>query len=178
MSISRKSKQFLIAALSASTAVLGFAGVADSATSTAQFAVNVNVVNACTIGFSGAISISTSSPYTGGNTMTVTCTSGAAYTVTLAGTPSTVTVNDYTFQTTDGANFIDYVVTGATTAGWTFADGSNRLGDDPTYNVANTGSGSAQTLALTATAASAGAHSILTAPAGDYTDTVTATVTF
>jgi spore coat protein U-like protein len=178
MSISRKSNKLLIAALTASAALLGFVGVADSATSTSQFAVDVNVTNACTIGFSGAIAISTSSPYNGSNTMSVTCTTGAAFTVTLAGTPSTASVNAYTFQTTDGTNFIDYIVTGTTTAGWTFADGTNRLGSSASFNVANTGVGTAQTLALTATAASTGTHSILIAPAGAYTDTVTATITF
>lgn len=159
----------IVLLLSFSSYGLGFA-----ATSTTTFSVTANVVNSCT-SFSastlafGNYTFSSSSPTDSSTTISVTCSNGTSYALSLdAGTTSGATLAQRLLS--DGSShslqYNLYTSSGRTTV---WGDGSGS-----TSTVSSTGSGSA---AL---------HTVYgripalqnTAYAGSYSDTITVTVTY
>lgn len=154
------------------TAIGLFSMNALAATATSNFQVQATVSASCNI---AANPLTFATPYDptvgtqvdGQTTLDVTCTSATNYTVALnegLGAGATVT----TRKMTSGANTLDYTL--FREAGRTSIWGTTT----PTETVAGTGTGAAQTLPVYGRILS-GQTSV---PAGTYTDTVTATITF
>jgi len=135
---------------------------------------NACTVSAATLAFGNYDPIVTNktSPLNGSTTLTVTCTTGAAYTVTISqgGNPATgSTATAPARQLTNGAT------TPSLASYSLFRDSARTLiwGDAATVGQTGTGTGAAQTLTVFG---SVGAGQNL--PQGAFTDTDTVTVTF
>lgn len=184
MSFTRRKKQMLVGAATASWAAIMLCSVADGATATSTFNVNATISNSCTVSNTGNINL-TEVNTSGSNTVSITCNLGTGWTAVFGGANDTAgqSMLPFHYMKDAGTNYIEYVLTG-TGAGWTFSDLQNRLANDgntpPTsFKASGTGTGLAQTATITATATTgANPYSITTAPTGSYTDTVTITVIF
>lgn len=154
------------------TAIGTFSINALAATATSNFQVQATVSASCNI---AANPLTFATPYNptvgtevdGQTTLDVTCTAATAYTIALnAGNGVGATVA--TRKMTSGANTLDYALyrEAARTSIW----GTTT----PAETVAGTGTGAAQTLTVYGRILSGQT----TVPAGTYTDTVTATITF
>jgi spore coat protein U-like protein len=156
---------------------LGAASSVDAGTATSNLAVTASVTANCTIttspvafGAYDPVSVNASTALNGTGTLNVTCTSGASTTITLgqganANTGSTDAAPARRMKDS-GSNFLTYSLyqnTGRTTV-W---------GNTAGTGVANTGTGS-QVAVTVYGAVDAGQN----VPAGSYSDTVVATVTF
>jgi spore coat protein U-like protein len=151
-------------------AYLASAGAAFAGTDTDTFDVTADVITACDVTANdlsfGNYNPTLASPNDSSATISVICTSGAAYTLGLsagAGTGATVAVR----KMTSGANTLNYGLyqnIGRTTV-W-----GETVGVD---TVAGTGTGAAFVHTMYGRAAAQ-----QTAPAGHYADTVTVTVAF
>lgn len=171
-------KQRKLQQLSLAIALVAGATVAHAATSTANLAVSATVTANCSISATSALNFGAYDPVVanaasdldGTGTISVTCTSGAPATITLgqganADTGSTAAAP--LRRMTDGStNFISYSL---------YSDSSRTViwGDDATVDVATTGTGAAEAHTVYGRIASA-----QNVPAGSYSDTVVATVTF
>jgi spore coat protein U domain-containing protein, fimbrial subunit CupE1/2/3/6 len=156
---------------------VGTATTTDAATNTANLSVTASVTANCTIattpvafGAYDPITTNASTALNGSGSVSITCTSGASATVTLgqgsnanAGSTDTAPLRR---MSDGGTNFLSYSLyqdTGRTTA-W---------GNTGPTGVASTGTGAVAS--LTVYGAVSGGQNV---PAGSYTDTVVATVTF
>lgn len=157
----------------------GAAGIAHAGTATSDLGVSATVSASCSITTTSALDFGTYDPAvthastdldsTGG--ISVTCTSGAPVTITLgegvnADTGSTAAAPLRRMIDGGGTNYLSYSLysDGGRTAVW---------GNDATVDVETTGTGAAE--AHTVYGRVAGGQNV---PAGTYTDTVVATVTF
>lgn len=145
-----------------------------AATSTTTFAVTSTITATCTVAAS-TLAFGTYNPIGGANldvntTVTATCTNTTTYTVGLnAGTGAGATVASRKMTsatTTDLMNYSLYQDAGRTTV-W-----GTTVGTD---TVAGTGNGSGQALTVYGRVFSG---QTTLRPASDYTDTITATITF
>lgn len=163
--IGRAKAQFLSAALSVCAVPL-----AHAATATDTFQVTATVPDECIVAATdlafGNYSVTVGAAVDGSTTLSVTCSSGTAYEVSLdAGTGAGATVS--VRKMTSGANTLDYSLyqDAGRTQVWGVSSGVDV--------VAGTGTGSAQAITVYGRIAASQA-----AAAGSYADTVTATVTF
>ena len=174
-------KKCLMAALAASTALVGFVGAADSATNSSTFIVSTHIPAYCTLGFSGGIQVTKDNP-TGYTTMTVNCTSVAATpTISFLG-QNNDTNNKLIFRMKSAeGNFIAYRLFGSSSSlEWTGGgSGTGYVGgtgaSDAKARVLKTG---AINVMLGADTQTSGTEGILNAPVGIYSDLVTATIEF
>lgn len=159
--------------ISAAALATGGAAVAQ-AQETANLDVSTTVVASCTIGTTalafGDYDPISPSDLDGTGTVTVTCTQDAPVAITLgqganADTGSTAAAPER--RLTDATNFLTYSLFSDT-------DRTTVWGNDATVDVETTGTGAAEE--HTVFGRVDGGQS--TAPAGGYTDTVVATVTF
>lgn len=167
-SYSLKSK---LLAVSCAVAVLGAPAAAIAATATTTFQVTATVLSVCTVAATnlafGNYDASSGTPNDATSTVTTTCSNTTNYTVALnAGTGSGATVA--TRKMTNGANTLDYTM--YTTSGRTTVWGDGTLS---TATQSGTGNGSGQALTVYGRI-STGQY----VTAGNYSDTVTATVTY
>ncbi|MGE4349403.1 MAG: spore coat U domain-containing protein [Candidatus Berkiella sp.] len=154
------------------TAIGAFSINALAATATSNFQVQATVSASCNIAANPLTFVTPYDPTVGTEvdgqtTLDITCTAATAYTVALnAGNGIGATVA--TRKMTSGANTLDYALyrEAARTSIWGTTE--------PTETVAGTGTGAAQTLTVYGKILSGQT----TVPAGTYTDTVTATITF
>lgn len=142
-----------------------------AATATTTFQVTATVISACTVSATnlafGNYDASAGAPNDNTSTVSVTCSNGSPYTVALdAGTGSGATVA--VRRMTSGANTLDYSM--YTTAGRTtvWADGTGG-----TSTQAGTGNGASQNITVFGRIPTG---QFVTA--GNYADTVTATITY
>jgi spore coat protein U-like protein len=157
---------------------LGAASGVDATTATSNLSVTASVSASCSIttapvafGAYDPVVTNATAALNGTGTVTVTCTSGASTTITLgqglnANTGSTDAAPARRLVDGGGTNYLSYALyqnTGRTTV-W---------GNTAGTGVANTGTGTAS--AVTVYGAVAAGQSV---PAGSYSDTVVATVTF
>lgn len=175
MQVIKKLVRFVSVAGVGLTGLVASAGTAH-ADASANMAVGVTVADSCTISstplaFAGYNStVNASTPVGANATLTVTCTSGFATTVTLneglnegAGSTPATPVR----RMTDGTNFLNYVLNQDSQGGIVL------WGDDPTTDADTTGTGAG--VALTVYGQMPAGQN---PPGGDYTDTVVATVLF
>lgn len=146
-------------------------GMANAATDTDTFDVTVTVIAACDISATdhdfGTYDALSPTPLDSTSTISVTCTSGASYSVALsAGTTGGGTIADRLM--TDGVNTLDYNLYTNAGYGTVWGDGSGASAE-----VAGTGSGASQDLTVYGRMPAGQGE-----PAGDYSDTVTATITY
>jgi spore coat protein U-like protein len=146
-------------------------GMASAATDTDTFDVTVTVIAACGISATdhdfGTYDALSPSPLDSTSTISVTCTSGASYSVALnAGTTGGGTIPARLM--TDGANTISYNLYTNSGYGTVWGDGTGGSSD-----VTGTGSGSVQDLTVYGRMPAGQGE-----PAGAYSDTVTATITY
>lgn len=167
VSEARASGLFLIA----SAAVLAPAA-ASAATTSSTLSVDATVTANCTVSTS-ALAFGAVDPLSGANIdgtggITVTCTSGTAWTAS-AGIGSGTGASFTSRRMSDGSNLLNYNL--YTTAGRTtvWGDGSGSTG-----TLGGTGSGSAQSATVYGRIGS-GQTSV---PPGNYADTVSVTVTY
>lgn len=159
------------AALVCAAMVLGIPAAGLAATATTTFQVTATVLSVCTVSATnlafGNYDASSGTPNDASSTVTTTCSNSTAYTVALnAGTGSGATVAMR--RMTNGANTLNYSM--YTTAGRTTVWGDGTLS---TVTQAATGNGSGQALTVFGRIPT-GQY----VTAGNYTDTVTATVTY
>lgn len=159
------------AALLCAAMVLGIPAAGLAATATTTFQVTATVLSVCTVSATnlafGNYDASSGTPNDASSTVTTTCSNSTAYTVALnAGTGSGATVAMR--RMTNGANTLNYSM--YTTAGRTTVWGDGTLS---TVTQAATGNGSGQALTVFGRIPT-GQY----VTAGNYTDTVTATVTY
>ena len=147
-----------------------------AATSTGSFTVTSTVGAACSVSADTGVTMTLADP-TGHNILTVVCTNGSAWTVQFVGLHDAADFFTHKMSA-GGANYISYVLTGTATAPIAFGEAPKRLGGNPTYNVSGTGTGAAQTVSITSTAATLGVDSFQYAPVGSYSDTITVTIAF
>lgn len=136
------------------------AAYADTATTT--FTVTATVLNTCSatatnLGFGTYVNVTIDST----STVSVTCTSGGAYTVGLSNGANYSAPNR---RMTNGSAFLIYAL---------YSDAGRLSAWNDTTTVAGTGSGSAQD--LTVYGRLPGTQGLI---AGSYTDSITATVTY
>lgn len=159
-------RQALARTLVVATAI--FAPSAFAATVTANLNVSAAVTGSCTMTAAplnfGNVDVMSGSDVTSTANLTVTCTNGQAYAITMsAGNGSGATDTDR--KMSDGsANTLNYQLF--------LPDGTTNW--DSTTGYAGTGTGSAQTVTVNGTVPS-GQTSV---PTGTYSDTVVATLTF
>jgi spore coat protein U-like protein len=163
----------VLSALAIST--LAFSGSSLAATATSNMEVSATVTNNCTIS-AGALAFGSYgiSNINGANldasaTLTLQCTSGASTTITLgqglhADTGSTDAAPLRRLES--GANHLSYAL-------YQLSDYSTPWGNDGSSSRAYTGTGSSAS--VTVYGRIAGSQNV---PAGSYTDTVVATITF
>jgi spore coat protein U-like protein len=163
-------------ALSLAVSVLALGVSAGAFAASDNLSVTATVIDNCTIstaalafGNYDPIVANASSTLDGTGTVTITCTSGASALVTLgqganADTGSTGAAP--LRRMTDATNFLSYAL---------YSDSGHTLvwGDDATVDVARTGTGAADPLTVYGQVDAA-----QNVPAGSYSDTVAATVTF
>lgn len=164
--------RFKLLALSAMLA-LGFGSAAHAATATTNFQVNITITNACDAASLAATDVNfgshsfLDSNIVASSNLSVKCTTGAAYKIALnAGANASAPGDTTTRRMTDGTNFVPYNLfsDSAYSASW---------GDtDATGQVAATGTGAVQTFPIYGKALPGNV------PAGNYSDTVQATVTY
>lgn len=133
-----------------------------AATTTTTFTVTATVVNTCSatatnLGFGTYVNVTIDAT----STVSVTCTSGGAYTVGLSNGANYSAPNR---RMTNGSAFLNYEL---------YSDAGRLTVWNDTTTVAGTGSGSAQD--LTVYGRLPGTQGLI---AGSYTDTITATVTY
>lgn len=157
-----KLKYTLLAAALAST--IGYAGMTTAATTTNSFDAIITIEKSCDVstGISdmdfGTANFQTVTPIDKQTTITVKCTQDASYDVGLSGSGSM----------NNGSDTIAYAM-------YSDASRSTSWGSTVgTDTVAGTGDGTDQTMTVYGRVASIPA----TAPAGNYSDTVTVTVTY
>ena len=143
---------------------------ANAATSSDTFQVTATVPDECTISATdlafGSYSVTAGTAVDGSSSLSVTCSGGTAYEVSLdAGVGSGATVAAR--KMTSGSDTLDYTLyrDSGRTQVWGDTSGTNTLSGN--------GSGSGQTISVYGRITAA-----QTAAAGSYTDTVTATITF
>jgi spore coat protein U-like protein len=158
-------------AVACAVAALGAPAAAIAATATTTFQVTATVLSVCTVSATnlafGNYDASSGTPNDASSTVTTTCSNSTAYTVALnAGTGSGATVA--LRRMTNGANTLNYTM--FTTAGRTTVWGDGTLS---TVTQAATGNGAGQALTVFGRIPT-GQY----VTAGNYTDTVTATVTY
>tara|TARA_R110001606_G_scaffold228604_1_gene376600 strand:+ start:359 stop:868 length:510 start_codon:yes stop_codon:yes gene_type:complete len=146
-------------------------GTASAATDTDTFDVTVTVITACEISATdhdfGTYDALSPSPLDSTSTISVTCTSGASYSVALnAGTTGGGTIPARLM--TDGSNTLSYNLYTNAGYGTVWGDGTGGSSD-----VTGTGNGSVQDLTVYGRMPAGQGE-----PAGDYSDTVTATITY
>jgi len=146
-------------------------GSASAATDTDTFDVTATVIAACQISATdhdfGTYDALSPSPLDSTSTITVTCTSGAAYSISMnAGTTVGGAISARLM--TDGANVLDYNLYTNSGYGTVWGDGTGG-----SSAVAGTGSGSVQNLTVYGRMPAGQGE-----PAGSYSDTVTATITY
>lgn len=161
----RKQKQYVLAIAMAAVAAITYSPVNASTTSD-TFLVTITILATCSVdttsanvGFGSQASTATDAAATG--TISVTCTPGTSYTVELNNG------ENYSGTTRRMIKGADYVAYGL----YQDSAHSTAWGTDPDW-VSDTGDGSAQSHTVYGLVPSANF------PAGDYTDTVTATVTY
>lgn len=149
---------------------LGSASTGWAATATDTFQVTATVPDECIISATdmafGNYSVTAGTAVDGATTLSVTCSGGTAYEVSLdagAGSGATAT----TRKMTSGANTLDYSLyqDAGRTQVWGDTAGSN--------TVSGSGTGSAQTINVYGRISASQA-----AAAGAYSDTITATISF
>ena len=156
-------------AVAALASVLGFGAPASAGTTTTNFTVNATVVAACVASASnmnfGNYTASSASPDNVNSTLSVTCSNNDAYTIALNG-GSSGHVDARTML--NGSNTLGYGV--YTTSGYStiWGDGTNG-----TSTVNGTGNGAGQNYTAYGQVPVAEYST-----AGNYSDTLTATVTF
>jgi spore coat protein U-like protein len=148
------------------------ASAASTGSTTATFQVTATVTNMCTVTTQtlafGNYNFTTASPANAANAnILLTCTSGDSYTVALnAGSYTGATVN--TRQMANGGNALGYQL--YKDSGHTTVWGDGTLSS---VTVSGTGTGAQQSLPV---------YGVITTgqivPAGNYTDTITATITY
>ena len=136
-----------------------------------QIDVTVTVITACEISATdhdfGTYDALSPSPLDSTSTISVTCTSGASYSVALnAGTTGGGTIPARLM--TDGSNTLSYNLYTNAGYGTVWGDGTGGSSD-----VTGTGNGSVQDLTVYGRMPAGQGE-----PAGDYSDTVTATITY
>jgi spore coat protein U-like protein len=146
-------------------------GIANAATDTDTFDVTVTVITACDISATGhdfgTYDALSPTPLDSTSTISVTCTSGASYSVALnAGTTGGGTIPARLM--TDGSNTLSYNLYTNAGYGTVWGDGTGG-----SAAVAGTGSGGNQDLTVYGRMPAGQGE-----PAGDYSDTVTATITY
>ena len=153
--------------VAASASIVSFA---HAATATDTFQVTATVPDECIISATdlafGNYSVTVGAAVDGSTNLSVTCSGGTAYEVSLdAGAGAGASVA--TRKMTSGANTLDYSLyqDAGRTQVWGVTSGTD--------TVAGTGTGSAQTISVYGQIAAA-----QPAAAGSYADTITATVTF
>lgn len=172
---SRWTKGLLAGAVLAAIATMS--GTAVAGTATSNLAVSATVAANCTIDASAGLAFGTYDPIvtnastalTGSGTISTTCTNGASATITLgqganADTSSTDTAP--LRRMTDGTDFLSYQL-------YTDSGDSTVWGNTSATGAAVTGTGAA--ISTTVYGSVAAGQNV---PAGSYTDTVVATVTF
>jgi spore coat protein U-like protein len=154
---------------------LALGGMSGTQAATDNIDVTATVTANCTItaealalGSYDGVVVNASTPLTAESDIDVTCTQGAAATVTLgqganAGGGSTPTNPDR--RLTDGTNFLNYGL-------FTENTHTDEWGDTAPTGVTHTGTGSSATLVVYGSIPAG-----QTVPAGAYTDTVLATIT-
>lgn len=152
-------------------ALVAMPAVGVAATATTTFQVTATVLSVCTVAATnlafGNYDASSGAPNDNSSTVTVTCSNGSAYTVALdAGTGSGATVA--VRRMTNGGNTLDYSM--YTTAGRVTVWGDGTLS---TVTQAGTGNGAGQGFTVYGRIPTG---QFVTA--GNYSDTVTATVTY
>ncbi|MEH6490177.1 spore coat U domain-containing protein [Hyphomonas oceanitis] len=146
-------------------------GMTNAATDTDTFDVTVTVIAACDISAAdhdfGTYDALSPTPLDSTSTISVTCTSGASYSVALnAGTTGGGTIPSRLM--TDGSNTLSYNLYTNAGYGTVWGDGTGGSAE-----VTGTGSGASQNLTVYGRMPAGQGE-----PAGDYSDTVTATITY
>ncbi len=143
-----------------------------AATTSANLGVSATVTSNCAISTSpvafGNVDVSAGAAVNGAGSISVTCTSGTAWSAAAdagAGTGATLLT---TRRMTSGLNLLDYGL--YTDSGRTSVWGNGTAG----VTIADTGTGSAQSKTIYGKVAAAQS----TVPAGSYVDTVAVTVTY
>jgi spore coat protein U-like protein len=161
----RRSSKIAIAVATVAAAALAVVAAprsADAATATSSFLVTANVLTACTIGSSditASYDPNLASATTATGAVTLRCTRGTHYDVGLA--------SSHGWTLVSGTNALNYsILQPSTTNPWTNSGAGVVSGTASTF---------ATPIVLVTTASIAPAQDV---PAGNYTDTVTATVTF
>jgi spore coat protein U-like protein len=153
--------------------LLALSGVADAATKTASFQVSATVTKNCTIEaqnldlgeFDGTNDLS------GQASISIRCTSGTPYDVAL----STGSSGSYAARTlVNGSDSLNYNLFTASDHATVWGDGTNSTGQPATGTGA--GMGTAQTLTVYGQLLASGNTGAI--PAGTYTDSVVATITY
>jgi spore coat protein U-like protein len=172
----RKLNERLLGVAAAVALVLGTSG-AGAATETSNLSVTATVTANCSIstapvafGAYDPVVVNASADRDATGTVTVACTSGASAAVTLGqgANADTGSTDDVPLRrmTDDGTNFIEYGL-------FTDVGRATVWGNDTDTDVAHTGTGAA--VGLTVYGRIPAGQNV---PAGSYTDTVVATVTF
>jgi spore coat protein U-like protein len=163
----RRSSKIAIAVATVAAAALAVVVAtprsADAATATSSFTVTANVVTACTIGsanITASYDPNLPSATTATGAVTLHCTRGTHYDVGLASSHA------WTLVSTAGDSLNYSILKDATTVQWTNTGAGLVSGTAATF---------ATPVTLVATASIPSGQDV---PAGSYSDTVTATVTF
>jgi spore coat protein U-like protein len=172
----RTCQRLRAALLLPASVLLALAPAAHAATATATFQVTATVLKACvvttppTLAF-GSYDANSATPRPGSTTFNVTCSSGTPYSVGLsagAGTGATVTNRHMTSSTAPvGSNILLYGL---------FKDAGYTINwDNSASGIGYLGNGSAQTLTVFGQIP---VNQYSAAPATDYLDTITLTLTY
>ena len=164
-------KKYLIAPVTAGI-LLALAGAAQAATKTATINVSATVVDNCTIG-AGAMNLGTfdgTNNLTSTSTITVRCSNGTDYTVDL----STGSSGSYANRTlVNGSNSLVYNLYMAGDFQTIWGNGQNSTG-----RVSDIGEGMGTAINHTVHGRLLASQNQGAIDAGDYTDTITATITY
>ena len=164
-------KKYLIAPVTAGI-LLALAGAAQAATKTATINVSATVVDNCTIG-AGALNLGTfdgTNNLASTSTITVRCSSGTDYTVDL----STGSSGSYANRTlTSGSNSLIYNLYTAGDYATIWGNGQNSTG-----RASDVGEGMGTAITHTVHGRLLASQNQGAIDAGDYSDTITATITY
>lgn len=164
-------KKYLIAPVTAGI-LLALAGVAQAATKTATINVTATVVDNCTIS-AGALNLGTfdgTNNLTASSDITVRCSNGTDYTVDLSPGSS----NSYTNRTlVSGANSLIYNLYTASDYATIWGNGQNSTG-----RASDVGEGMGNAITHTVFGRLLASQNQGAIDAGDYADTITATITY
>ncbi len=165
-------RKYAIAPLAAGV-LLALAGTADAATKTSNFTVNATVASNCVISSTNLNfgNYDATTALTGSSSVVVRCSNGTIYTVSLS--PGSGSFATRTMK--NGTNNLEYnlYTTNALTTVW--GDGTASTG---TRGGTGTGLSAARDQTLTVFGSLPNSTANQDAPAGAYTDTITATVTY